>query len=180
MKAVAGVGNTRISSRVITPTFRASAATISVDTPPSTQPEVTVIPVSKSTSASKVAEILEHLRQYRPTIIPPVIDKDCTTAVFTPPHPKTTSIIVSKAQPLKTTPSGTASVTPSETKIVGPVAPPIVTSKAETPTDLPPSTTVSTPSTAASVREKTSSDIALRTRRKVSGMLKWLVLSTYP
>ena len=135
--------------------------------------EVAVIPVTKLTSTPKFDEIIEQLRLNRTTNIPPVIDKDSLPSFpTTTVTPQTTSIIISKPQPLQSTPAALATVAASETKIVGPVTPPTVTSsKVATPVITMAATTTSTPATTATTAvvspETKTSEIALRTRRKV-------------
>ena len=139
------------------------------DIPPS---EFAVIPVSKHASSSKVAEVIEQLRQNLTSSIPPVIDKDSLPGVpiittMSAATPKTTSFIIAKPQQLKTTtPAAVTTAIASETKIVGPVIPPTVT----TPTkeeEVPPTNQQPTPPVATTTQTESKSEIALRTRRKV-------------
>lgn len=131
--------------------------------------EVAVIPVTKLASSSKVAEVIEQLKQNLTSSIPPVIDKDSVEAAVTTTMvtPQTTSFIIAKPEPLKATPSAMANAAASETKIVGPVTPPSLSSKEVAPTTQAQSTTTASTSTSTTVTEAKTSEIALRTRRKV-------------
>lgn len=142
------------------------------------QSEVAVIPVSKLTSSSKVAEVIEQLKQNLTSSIPPVIDKDSVdpAVATTMVTPQTTSFIIAKPEQLKSTPSAMTNAAASETKIVGPVTPPSLSSKEVAPTTQTQSTTAST-STSTAVTEAKTSEIALRTRRKV-GIFDLIILST--
>lgn len=135
---------------------------------PAGQSEVAVIPVTKLASSSKVAEVIEQLKQNLTSSIPPVIDKDSVdpAVATTMVAPQTTSFIIAKPEQLKATPSAMANAAASETKIVGPVTPPSLSSKEVAPTTQAQSTTAST-STSTTVTETKTSEIALRTRRKV-------------
>ena len=100
--------------------------TVTPATPPG---EVSVIPITKLTSSLKVAEVIEQLRQNLTSTIPPVIDKESLPGLL-PVGAKTTSMIISQPQQLKSTPTVMSSVAVSETKIVGPVTPPSMIAKA--------------------------------------------------
>ena len=98
-----------------------------------------MIPVAKLANSAKVAQVIEKLKQNLNSSVPPAVDSDTppppttSTTTATTSAPKATSILVSKALPLKATPSNLESAYVNEAAIVGPVASSIVTPSSKQP-----------------------------------------------